>query len=319
MLAALAVALAAAATPAAPASARPADVEHPVRPRIDVAFVLDATGSMGDEIDVVKARIVEIARKVASGQPRPDVRFGVVAYRDRGDAWLTRTFPFSRELGDVRRALASIDADGGGDEPEAVAEALSVAVHELAWDRSPQTTRMAFLIGDAGPQRYPDGKDWKVVAGEAKQAGIAVHAIGCSGLAPWADKVFAEIARRTGGELAHLTYREGTAVAADGRRRDVLRAGARTYVAERELSAEEWKKGAEALAASGLVKEVPASSLGAFGSLSAGSRAASAPSGPRAKAGLPGAPAAAGDEGNNLDAEIAGRIVEAAKAKGVAY
>ncbi|HEY4771014.1 MAG TPA: VWA domain-containing protein, partial [Myxococcales bacterium] len=67
-------------------------------PRIDVAFALDTTGSMGDEIDVVKEKIVDIARNVSAGQPRPDVRFGIVAFRDRGDAYVTKAFPFSREI-----------------------------------------------------------------------------------------------------------------------------------------------------------------------------------------------------------------------------
>src|SRR5439155_104760 len=72
-------------------------------PRIDVAFALDTTGSMGDEIDVVKEKIVEIARNVSAGQPRPDVRFGIVAFRDRGDAYVTRAFPFSREIADGQK------------------------------------------------------------------------------------------------------------------------------------------------------------------------------------------------------------------------
>src|SRR5438105_8082108 len=72
-------------------------------PRMDVAFALDTTGSMGDEIDVVKEKIVQIARNVSAGQPRPDVRFGIVAFRDRGDAYVTKAFPFSREIADVQK------------------------------------------------------------------------------------------------------------------------------------------------------------------------------------------------------------------------
>lgn len=316
MLAALALALAASVV--APLAAPPAGgplvqlpQEQPVlqpdgplvqRPRIDVAFVLDSTGSMADEIDVVKERIVEIARKIGTGQPRPDVRFGLVAYRDRGDAYLTRVSPFTRALAEVKRALDGISADGGGDEPEAVAEGLFVAVHELAWDKAPGVTRMMFLIGDAGPQQYVDGKDWRKVTAEAKQAGITIHTIGCSGLNAWADGVFARIAHGTGGELAHLTYRGGTAVASDGKRRDVLRAGSKTYVAEGALSADEWKKGAEALAAAGKVREVDSSTAARMGVASAAPAGASKPS-----------------DLNNLDAEIVGRVMKAAEAKGVAY
>ena len=55
------------------------------RPRIDLVFVLDATASMGDEIEPVKQHLWAIASRVASGRPAPDLRVGLVVYRDRGD------------------------------------------------------------------------------------------------------------------------------------------------------------------------------------------------------------------------------------------
>ena len=54
-------------------------------PRVDVVFLLDATGSMGDEIQAVKDRIRAMISAIALGDPAPDVRFGIVAYRDRGE------------------------------------------------------------------------------------------------------------------------------------------------------------------------------------------------------------------------------------------
>ena len=59
-------------------------------PRIDVVFLLDATGSMGDEIAVIKEKMREMISAIALGEPSPDVRFGIVAYRDRGDEYVTR-------------------------------------------------------------------------------------------------------------------------------------------------------------------------------------------------------------------------------------
>lgn len=260
------------------------------RPRIDVAFALDTTGSMADEIEVVKTKIVEIARGISAGQPRPDVRFGVIAYRDRGDLYVTRAFAFSREIADVQKALAGLGADGGGDEPESVAEGLYAAVHELRWDFSKTTARMIFLVGDAGPHEYRDGKDWRKVASEAQELGIAINAVGCSGLNPQAERVFAEIARRTGGDLRHLTY---TRVATDthGRRYSVLSEAGHTYVADGELSEAEAKKGASALAREGKLHETSA---------------------------LP-AEAAAAPMSNNLDAEIASGVRARAEKLGVRY
>jgi len=261
-------------------------------PRIDVAFALDTTGSMGDEIDVVKEKIVDIARNISAGQPRPDVRFGIVAYRDRGDAYLTKAFPFSREIADVQKALRTLDANGGGDEPEAVAEGLYAAVHELQWDFSKNTARMIFLIGDAGPHEYKDGKDWRKVTSEAAEKGITISVIGCSGLSRAGERVFEKIARMADGQMMHLTYTR-VARAADGRKYSVLDEGGKTWVADRELSESDWKKGATELAKEGKVRLAPAA--------------------PPAAA-MTDAPAR-----NNLDSEIAAGVRAKAEKMGVDY
>ncbi len=206
-----------------------------------------------------------MARKIADGDPRPDVRFGVVAYKDRGDEYVTRAFAFSREIGDVQRTLAGLSAGGGGDEPESVAEGLYATVHELQWDFSKDTARMIFLIGDAGPHEYPDGKDWRKVATEAAEKGITISVIGCSGLSPAGERVFEQIARLADGQMSHLTYTR-VATAAGGRRYSVLSEGGKTFVADTELEEDDWKKGAAVLAREGKVHEakgVPPSALAA--------------------------------------------------------
>jgi hypothetical protein len=70
----------------------------PARPRIEVAFVLDATGSMGPYIDAARQKIGAIANDLQSGDPRPEVRFALVSFRDRGDEYVTRVRDFSPEL-----------------------------------------------------------------------------------------------------------------------------------------------------------------------------------------------------------------------------
>jgi von Willebrand factor type A domain len=259
-------------------------------PRIDVAFALDTTGSMGDEIDVVKEKIVSIARNVSAGQPRPDVRFGVVAFRDRGDAYVTKAFPFSREIADVQKTLRSLEAEGGGDEPESVAEGLYAAVHELQWDFSRNTARLIFLVGDAGPHQYADGKDWRKVASEAAEKGITINVIACSGLNSQGERIFDRIAKATDGTMTHLTYTR-VAQRSDGRKFSVLSEGGKTWVADRELSESEWKKGAAELAKEGKV------------------RAAASPP-PAAMGAVPM---------NNLDAEIASSVRAKAESLGVSY
>ena len=70
----------------------------PAHPRIEVAFVLDSTGSMAGLIEGAKRKIWSIVQELAAGQPQPEIRMGLVAYRDRGDAWVTRRFDLTPDL-----------------------------------------------------------------------------------------------------------------------------------------------------------------------------------------------------------------------------
>ena len=92
-------------------------------PRLDVVFLLDATGSMGDEIDAVKEKIQEMIAQIAVGDPAPDVRFGIVAYRDRGDEYVTAVYDLTRDIDRIIGNLGQIQASGGGDYPESLNEA----------------------------------------------------------------------------------------------------------------------------------------------------------------------------------------------------
>ncbi|HET6899645.1 MAG TPA: vWA domain-containing protein, partial [Vicinamibacteria bacterium] len=92
-------------------------------PRVEVAFVLDTTGSMGGLIDGAKRRIWSIARRIGEGRPRPDLRIALVAYRDIGDAYVTRTYDFTGDMDEVFAHLSEFRAEGGGDGPEHVSAA----------------------------------------------------------------------------------------------------------------------------------------------------------------------------------------------------
>ncbi|HEY3485126.1 MAG TPA: hypothetical protein VGK49_07070, partial [Ilumatobacteraceae bacterium] len=56
---------------------------------VDVLFLLDATGSMSDEIDRLKTSIDSVATRIASLDTHPDVRFAMTLYRDEGDTFVT--------------------------------------------------------------------------------------------------------------------------------------------------------------------------------------------------------------------------------------
>jgi Mg-chelatase subunit ChlD len=179
---------------------------HAGRVALDIMFVIDATGSMGDEIEQLKANMVSISDQLAELPSRPDVRFATTVFRDRGDAFVTRTFDFTNDLRAFQTALRAVQADGGGDTPESVNAALHDAIHKPAW-RGGETVSLAFLVGDAAPHLdYPDDADYAVEVFEAAKRGIKVQPIASSGLEAQGEYVFRQLAQLTGGRFSFLTY-----------------------------------------------------------------------------------------------------------------
>ena len=181
------------------------------KPRVEVTFVLDTTGSMGGLIEGAKRRIWSIARRVGEGRPRPDLRIGLVAYRDKGDEYVTRVFDLTADMDEVYRDLMSLQAGGGGDTPEHVSAALSDAVHRVSWSEGP-ALRVIFLVGDAPPHLdYQDGFDYRRHAREARQRGIGVETIEC-GVDPETARVWQEIASLGDGHFARIDANGGMPV-----------------------------------------------------------------------------------------------------------
>lgn len=184
-----------------------ADDATPARARLDLVFLIDATGSMADEIDRLKTTLRTIANEVAHLPSRPDTCFGLVAYRDRGDEFLLRSHDFTNDLGAFQRVLNALQANGGGDYPEAMNEALHETVHRLSW-RGSGATRMVVLLADApphldygGPQYYDD-----MLAALGK--GIKIFSVGASGLDEQGEVIQRQMAQYTGGRFVFLTYKE---------------------------------------------------------------------------------------------------------------
>src|ERR1043165_5105833 len=93
--------------------------------RIEVCFVLDTTGSMTGLIEGAKQKIWSIANEITSARPTPDIRIGLIGYRDRGDEYVTKVFDLTNDIDAVYGNSQSFRADGGGDTPESVNEALN--------------------------------------------------------------------------------------------------------------------------------------------------------------------------------------------------
>src|SRR5438046_6199043 len=141
----LAMALAAAVLSLAAAS------QASAKQTVEVAFVLDTTGSMGSLIEGAKKKIWSIATSILDSNPNAEIRMGLVAYRDIGDDYVTKRFDLTTDIQDLYAKLLDLRAQGGGDWPESVNEALDVAVNKLSWSRGSDICRIMFLVGDAPP------------------------------------------------------------------------------------------------------------------------------------------------------------------------
>lgn len=177
------------------AKTQPVDPVDPIthhitaNPKIDVVFVLDTTGSMSDLIQTAKEKIWSIATTMSSAQQTPDIRIGLVAYRDRSDAYVTKVVDLSDDLDSVYATLMDFQADGGGDTPESVNKALYDAVHAMSWSEQDQAYKVIFLVGDAPPHMDYNEVQYPEIVASALEKGIVVNTIQCgdieSAVQPW--------------------------------------------------------------------------------------------------------------------------------------
>ena len=176
---------------------------------LDILFLLDSTGSMADEIDQIKATLLSISSRISDLPSQPDLRFGMVAYRDRGDAFVTRVYDFEPDPQRFVETIRGVVAHGGGDYPESLNEALHVAVHEPEW-RPGDAIRLMFLIADAPPQLgYQDDYSYADDMIEAHRQGIKTFSIASSGLDQQGEYVFRQIAQHTMGRFIFIVYGAG--------------------------------------------------------------------------------------------------------------
>jgi len=175
---------------------------------IEVAFVLDTTGSMSGLIEGAKRKIWSIANQLVSAQQQTDVRFALIGYRDRGDAYVTSVYDLTGDIDAVYARLMQFQADGGGDGPESVNQALHEAITRLDWSPSRDVYRVVFLVGDAPPHLdYQDDVRYDRSVRLARQRDITINAIQCGA---WDET--AQVWR----EIASLGMGTYAAIAQDG-------------------------------------------------------------------------------------------------------
>ena len=182
------------------------------KPTVEVAFVLDTTGSMGGLIEGAKRKIWSIATAIVDSNPDADIRMGLVAYRDIGDDYVTKKVELTRDIQDLYANLLELKARGGGDWPESVNEALDIAVNKLQWTAGSDARRIVFLVGDAPPHMdYAQDTKYPVTLSVAKQKDIVVNAV-LAGAAADTERVWRDIAQNGNGRFIPIPQDGGQIV-----------------------------------------------------------------------------------------------------------
>lgn len=170
---------------------------------IDLGVAIDCTGSMAGEIAQAQAGVDDLMRFVNA--VTGGMRVGIVGYRDEQDDFETLGWDFTADPSVARERLWKLSAEGGGDEPELVQEALKVAYGRFTW--RPEAQQVMVLVGDAPPT--PGwGSRCVEMSRAARARGIVTYALSARDeRKPDEVKHFPEIARAGGGRVIRLTER----------------------------------------------------------------------------------------------------------------
>jgi hypothetical protein len=176
--------------------------------KVDVAFIIDATGSMGDEINYLKSELYDIMQR-AKDSLNIDLQLGSVFYRDRTDDYLFKYSQFSSDLSKSTNFIKENAAGGGGDFPEAIDIAMDMTLNSMKW-RDSAFAKIVFIVLDAPPHEDSDiKKNLELVIKEYSKKGIRIVPIVCSGTDKSTEYLMRSMAMLTNGTYVFLTDDSG--------------------------------------------------------------------------------------------------------------
>jgi Mg-chelatase subunit ChlD len=176
---------------------------------LDIMFMVDTTGSMGDELSYLQSELRNVLTRVQKANANADIRTSVNFYRDFSDAYVVRPFAFTRDINKARKQIAAQSANGGGDFPEAVDQALTNAIFEHKW-RKDAKARILFLVLDAPPhQQKAQLARVRTAIKQAAKQGIRIVPVAGSGINKPTEFLMRFAAVATGGTYAFLTDDSG--------------------------------------------------------------------------------------------------------------
>lgn len=188
------------------ANAAWADAQHE-RQVLDVALVIDTTGSMGDELAYLQQEFLALAQTISDTYANAEQRWSLVVYKDAGDEYVVRWYDFSKDVSEFREQLAVQSYGGGGDFPESPDQALST-VAQLAWRTSDQAARLLFWVADA-PHHDHRAKEMAASIAALQALDIHVYPVASSGIDEFTEFTMRASAQLTLGRYLFLTDDSG--------------------------------------------------------------------------------------------------------------
>lgn len=173
---------------------------------LDLMFIVDTTGSMGDEMAYLKSEFEGIVSSLQEIHGEIAMRFALVVYRDEGDEYVTKLHDFVNSVDEYKTELSDQQSGGGGDWPEAMDQALDVAL-TADWGEE-SAAKIAFLVADAPPHDENLQKTLDL-AHTAAGEDIHIYPIASSGVGLTEEYMMRAIAYVTGARYLFLTNDSG--------------------------------------------------------------------------------------------------------------
>lgn len=176
---------------------------------VEIAMVVDATGSMQDEIDYLKMDLNDVIFKAKGFSSTLNLSFANVFYKDNSDNYVTESQDFTRILSESVAYTNKHNAGGGGDTPEAVEIALDKAINGLSWSEDTRT-KIMFLVLDAPPHNTPEIRNKiMTLCYKAAEKGIRIIPIAASGADKSTEYLMRCIALATNGTYIFISDHSG--------------------------------------------------------------------------------------------------------------
>ena len=173
--------------------------------KLDLLLTIDATGSMGDELKYLQSELQAIVDRVEASNPSVDIRHSLVVYRDKGDEYIVRDFPFTGDIEGFKKSLNRQRARGGGDMPEAMHTAMTAGL-KMDWRKD--ALKVNLLVADAPPHDKDIAETWES-GSISRSRGIHIVSLSGSGVNKTAEFMMRGMSQMTNGRYLFLTDDSG--------------------------------------------------------------------------------------------------------------